>query len=447
MKKINLNKEKIIKYIVPFIIIVLLILVGVLSYFVFYLTKQNETVIIPENNFYVKVKEDKNLDKLAMKWVKEYVEQYMQKYVKNDIRLKNLNFDSIEILDSEEKDIQVNFNVETTSKNINYFHDWGALDDKILSCQWVLKLETIENYNLSNELCFVTRRIRPAAYGLEQYNKSGESDRDQEYYQFMNKKKYQDLNKECTYKIENSSLYFTYDYSKTWQKFEVNEFEGLLGNNEYKLYDGLYQISPNLTYVYFNNKIAISNDKCKTFSIVNCGSNLGDITYIYFVDVNTGYMVVSEDYAMGSYAPAIYKTTNSGVNWNKINDYNNIGSLKKGSSFITFNENLTYIINPSADGGSSSIKVSYDSFKTFNTLVLPSGTFKGNLDQDNSKWLEIYDTPEIPKLKDGVLTLVVGQGTDGDYEGGSKAAYISNDMGKTWKFIEEFMPAPEPWEG
>ena len=45
------------------------------------------------------------------------------------------------------------------------------------------------------------------------------------------------------------------------------------------------------------------------------------------------------------------------------------------------------------------------------------------------------------------LILVVGQGSDGDYNEGTKSAYKSNDMGDTWTFIEEYIHEPEEWEG
>ncbi len=33
--------------------------------------------------------------------------------------------------------------------------------------------------------------------------------------------------------------------------------------------------------------------------------------------------------------------------------------------------------------------------------------------------------------------MLVGQGTDGDYNGNSKALYQSKDKGKTWEYVEE----------
>lgn len=48
-----------------------------------------------------------------------------------------------------------------------------------------------------------------------------------------------------------------------------------------------------------------------------------------------------------------------------------------------------------------------------------------------------FDYPSMPYEKDGVFNMLVGQGTDGDYNGDSSALYQSKDNGETWEFVEE----------
>lgn len=43
----------------------------------------------------------------------------------------------------------------------------------------------------------------------------------------------------------------------------------------------------------------------------------------------------------------------------------------------------------------------------------------------------------MPFKKGGVLNILVGQGSDGDYNGNSSELYQSEDKGQTWKFIKE----------
>ncbi len=43
----------------------------------------------------------------------------------------------------------------------------------------------------------------------------------------------------------------------------------------------------------------------------------------------------------------------------------------------------------------------------------------------------------MPYEKDGSFNVLVGQGSDGDHNGGSKALYKSKDNGITWQYINE----------
>ena len=48
---------------------------------------------------------------------------------------------------------------------------------------------------------------------------------------------------------------------------------------------------------------------------------------------------------------------------------------------------------------------------------------------------QIYDYYYLPTIEDGKIYLEVGQGNDGDYNGGSFKKYCSEDNGKTWNEI------------
>ena len=49
------------------------------------------------------------------------------------------------------------------------------------------------------------------------------------------------------------------------------------------------------------------------------------------------------------------------------------------------------------------------------------------------QWKEIYDYYNLPELESGRLTIEVGQGTDGDYNGGNTVKFYSDDNGISWK--------------
>ena len=81
-------------------------------------------------------------------------------------------------------------------------NEWGIYEENhILSCQWVLKFLLREENQISKY--FVTARMKPVEYQIQQYKESGQAEAEQQQFQFENKKYYEDKEKQCTYKIEN----------------------------------------------------------------------------------------------------------------------------------------------------------------------------------------------------------------------------------------------------
>ncbi|MNW09246.1 hypothetical protein D3C71_2061990 [compost metagenome] len=59
-------------------------------------------------------------------------------------------------------------------------------------------------------------------------------------------------------------------------------------------------------------------------------------------------------------------------------------------------------------------------------------------DQGIYEWNTVYTMPMLPEISDGIMLVDVYPGSNQDYKGRHTAAkYKSNDMGKTWYFIEE----------
>ena len=111
-----------------------------------------------------------------------------------------------------------------------------------------------------------------------------------------------------------------------------------------------------------------------------------------------------------------------------------------------FDENVGFLVNPVSAGEKATLYKTTDGMKTFSEVQIPAQTLEDTT--FNLDWQDVYDTPEMPYMNENsALILVVGQGSDGDYNEGTKSAYKSNDMGDTWTFIEEYIPEPEEWEG
>lgn len=435
------------KILIGALVFFVIIVIVILAYTTFYFYKQSQVKIQDENHFFVEVEQDDTVEKMTEKWIKGYIEQYMVKYV--PYKLSITDYEITSITKRDEDYVQVEFNLKTKAKNPKSLASmFIATTDgnRSIECQLVLKPEVIENLNLSENICFVTYMVRPATYDVMIYNQSGQADYDQEYYNFMNRKKYEDANKECTYKIEDGKLYFTYDYSNTWIEVPQDIYNDILDDGDYKLDDQLYSINKDITYISGKNNIYITTDEAKNFQKINFNEQ-GDIKFVYAPSDSEIYVVVGADYAMGRYAPIIYLTEDGGESWNSINDYNNLGWLSYGSFFNVLNKNAIFLIDPNADGSYANIMVSDDTMRTFENLVLPDGTFKNDADNGVLNFKDIYDTPEEVENDNGTYKLIVGQGSDGDYNGNDKVLYESNDDGKTWYFVEEFKPEPEVWEG
>lgn len=444
-----MNFIKLHKKIFIIILIILILLIVFLGYILY---KSSKVQIIPEDNFYVEVDEE-DISKTAISWVKQYVGQYMQKYVKYSKKVDNINIENAKVLEAENKIVEVDFSVTTTKKNNEFFvkENWGNYSDKKkLDCQWVLTLSYQENSNLGKEICFVSNRITPAAYQAGKYNLSGKADQDKEKLQYESKKYYEDKEKECTYKIENAEIYVTYDNSNSWKKVETGDMDFIDPNKRYKLPDNLYTISKDVTAIInADNNIIYSKDEGNTWEQKQYKGK-GNPYYLQFVNDKEGYLVEIIDAALaGERFIEILKTEDGGESWNKIsNGPGENGSIRDGAEFKMLDENLGFVVDISAGGESSTLYITQDGMRTFTKVDLPNGTFKGKLDNSSLQWSSVYDTPEMPyRGNDGELILVVGQGADGDYSGGIKAAYKSNDNGLTWEFVEEFEPAPKEWEG
>jgi len=91
---------------------------------------------------------------------------------------------------------------------------------------------------------------------------------------------------------------------------------------------------------------------------------------------------------------------------------------------------------PKAQGAKTNFYRTEDGGKTFEPVILPS---------IKQEWMgstsEPFIQPETPYMEGEQLFLLIGQGEQGDFKGGNvKAKCKSNDMGRTWIFVELFEP-------
>ena len=219
------------------------------------------------------------------------------------------------------------------------------------------------------------------------------------------------------YKIQNGILYISYDGKNT---IEVpGDFSNMINNyNEFN-----YQISEEKTIFYYTKDskryLVYSNDMGNNWNTVEI-ENESSIQNIHFVNSNVGFMLKFEDVAMGIAFGKISKTTDGGNKWNDIFfGVGNENKIFKRSSQIKFiNENIGFLTMPSVGGESSDLYNKKNRGNSFNKLEI----------MENN----IYDFYNLPIIEDGVLSIKITQGSDGDYNGGDYKVYYSKDNCDNW---------------
>ena len=156
-----------------------------------------------------------------------------------------------------------------------------------------------------------------------------------------------------------------------------------------------------------------------------------EIAEEYFLSNAIGYQLVVLDAALGSRFYGLRKTTDGGETWS-MHSYDPFLGEMGGSDDLTFiDEQLGFAVLAKGGGSYANLYRTNDGGKTF----LPVKIILYTVTQGGYDY-EPFDFPGVPFEEEGQLFLEVRQGADGDYAGGVKALYRSNDLGNTFEFVE-----------
>lgn len=193
--------------------------------------------------------------------------------------------------------------------------------------------------------------------------------------------------------------------------------ENVVTPARYILVDDIYNIKPDSLNSAKNKKVSEkSNDTDK-----------------FYLSKKVGYSLEVTGAAAGSRSYSLNTTSDGGTTWKVINEDPFNGMLGTAAGITFINDKLGFLCLSHNGGGNGELYRTEDGGLSYKKVDFPEVKVALN----GGKTYNPFDLPGMPYEKDGSLNVLVGQGSDGDYNGGCKALYKSEDKGKTWKYVEE----------
>lgn len=416
-------------------------LIAVVSYFGY--CKFMMSKIKPPEGFSIEV-DKKDLALAGTKWLEAYTEQYRKNYVPRYKRLVEYSTSKIEV--KEAGVLQIDFSIVTKKLDERSSSEWnGGLGQNRVKCQWVLWFKE-EAASDGKYIYTVEKLQRPAGYDLEKYQTSGQKERDEYKQEYEVEIPYE--KKQYTYKIENKTCYVSYDKGSTWKHVPVSieKLTAVGDGRPYlnKLQEGSFVITPKKTaFVYGGTgeiplTVIYSEDMGNTWKTTEISTTIESVRVriCSFPTATAGYVIVARDRSMSQEIQTIYNTSDGGASWKEVGNGPRTSLLQSGG-FVE--SNLGFMSYPKIQGAETNFYRTEDGGKTFEPIILPV------VKQEYiGVTVEPFIQPETPYFEGGQLFLLVGQGPQGDFKGGSlMAKFKSTDGGVSWSFVEFVEPPSE----
>lgn len=322
--------------------------------------------------------------------------------------------------------VAVVFQVQLPEGTQEMDYDWGEMQDNhvVPNIVWKLTINkvgnltyTLTNIERSNDLLIGL----PAVETMEDYRKEVGIEEPSE---------------SMDYEIKDETLRVTYNNGQDWRIVPVamgDLSSGGYNGPEQHLVDGSYVITPEKTaFVLGGNtelRVLVSTDKGKYWNEVLVSDQLPILRMriLGFTSDQDGYLIVTGDKTMSSEANFVFKTNDGGQSWY------NVGSVDDIYDLVT-------------DGGFINDQLGFISFGEYRLEGQPPSPNLYRTNDGGANWVRVevpipeeyqgyFTEAEIPTFHGTEGTLLVNQGSEGDYLGGRVLAkFITKDQGKTWSF-------------
>ena len=381
------------------------------------------------------------IEQIAPIWIKQFTNQFEQRYLSMSKSISNVDISKIQVLNTKENIVLITFSCEPRSNVTDYFSSWdGYMTEGKLVCEWVIQFQVEDLYDNTARI-FAKSIQLPQEYGLTTSTyKSASTENIKSTTASSQTASGSNL---YTYGVKDQKLVVTYDGGEKWSSVPVDIGNLTLDKNI--LPDGSYQVGlEKSAFLYGGNIVAgktipltiiYTNDKGVNWTSALISDIVGvNFYYINFINQKEGFIVVTYNKKDNEETTMIFKTNDSGESWVKVGS-GQINNIVSGVNFI--NAKVGFIGYEYMTGMESNLYITTDGGVSFKPVILGTQQFE----DVNSKaiWSAIYKDLQVPTLDDdGILTLIVTQGSAGDYNGGDTVAkYQSSDDGVTWKYIGE----------
>lgn len=146
-----------------------------------------------------------------------------------------------------------------------------------------------------------------------------------------------------------------------------------------------------------------------------------------------GYRLQIDNAALGTYYYKLAQTNDGGRTWTLLNNdpFHGEGGTALNVKFLT--KSLGFVALMQNSGTTSKLYRTENGGQTFSEVTYTPK----KIALDNQDDYEPFVAPDMPTKTKNDLQMKVGQGVQGDYEGGlAEALYHSSDDGKTWSFVK-----------